>query len=385
MSFQTGRAFEHVDKLAYEIGPRLAGSRGDQMAAEYIRSQFSESGLETQVKEFNFVSAQLRRKATAILFAAAFVSILFLPVLFSLVAWLVTVFVWRSLKKILPKTTSRNIIAKLKSGEPKKTVGLSAHFDSATCRTSPKFAMFIRFSLLPVSIAVLLILCARLLSGFDGWVFIWVVLAVYFLPLCFYLFQSGSERRVSPGANDNASGVAVLLEAAKILKESPPQDTEVFFITSGAEEQGLRGMRDIARGNVLPSGTPVLNLDCVGAGTQPYIVEGNGALKKVRTSAKINQALSESLARMKLKPKLWWAASTRHDHIPLLKAGYPATTLTFDSPDDRKGPLAWLSKSPNTRVRSYPYMHTKDDLPGHLDMKVIEQAGQVVLDFVKTI
>ena len=44
----------------------------------------------------------------------------------------------------------------------------------------------------------------------------------------------------APGANDNASGAAMLLEFAKILK-AYPIDTEVRFIACGAEEIGLDG------------------------------------------------------------------------------------------------------------------------------------------------
>ena len=49
--FESRRAFEHIDKLAYEIGPRLAGTRGDKMAAEYIRKQFEGYGLKVKVQD----------------------------------------------------------------------------------------------------------------------------------------------------------------------------------------------------------------------------------------------------------------------------------------------------------------------------------------------
>lgn len=44
----------------------------------------------------------------------------------------------------------------------------------------------------------------------------------------------------APGANDNASGTSMLLELAKILK-SYPIDKEIRFIACGAEETGLEG------------------------------------------------------------------------------------------------------------------------------------------------
>ena len=50
----------------------------------------------------------------------------------------------------------------------------------------------------------------------------------------------------SPGANDNASGVAALLEAARILSRHQPNASIVFAALSG-EEQGLFGGEIVAR------------------------------------------------------------------------------------------------------------------------------------------
>lgn len=44
----------------------------------------------------------------------------------------------------------------------------------------------------------------------------------------------------APGANDNASGTSITLELARVLK-NVPSNTEIRFITFGAEEMGLLG------------------------------------------------------------------------------------------------------------------------------------------------
>src|SRR5699024_1328918 len=47
-------AYEHMNYLAYEIGPRVAGSENERMAEQYIKSQFERMGFETTVQEFEF-------------------------------------------------------------------------------------------------------------------------------------------------------------------------------------------------------------------------------------------------------------------------------------------------------------------------------------------
>ena len=50
--FDGERAFQHIKKLAVDIGARPGGSKEDQEAAKYIKSYFEELGLETSVQEF---------------------------------------------------------------------------------------------------------------------------------------------------------------------------------------------------------------------------------------------------------------------------------------------------------------------------------------------
>ncbi|MBN9655037.1 M20/M25/M40 family metallo-hydrolase [Halobacillus sp. GSS1] len=47
-------AYEHMQYLADEIGPRVAGTDNEREAARYIQGQFERMGLETDVQEFNY-------------------------------------------------------------------------------------------------------------------------------------------------------------------------------------------------------------------------------------------------------------------------------------------------------------------------------------------
>jgi len=73
---------------------------------------------------------------------------------------------------------------------------------------------------------------------------------------------------VQPGANDDASGVAVVLEAARVLAEQAPEATIVFSIVPG-EEQGLLGSARLAA-DFKAAGTDIQGMfsnDIVGSST----------------------------------------------------------------------------------------------------------------------
>ena len=73
-----------------------------------------------------------------------------------------------------------------------------------------------------------------------------------------------------PGANDNSSGMAALLEVARVLAEVELEQT-VRLCFFGAEEVGLRGSRayfDAHPGGFDPPVTALLNLDPIGFATE---------------------------------------------------------------------------------------------------------------------
>ena len=78
------------------------------------------------------------------------------------------------------------------------------------------------------------------------------------------------DKAGAPGANDDASGVAVSLESARVLSKMKLPSTIVFVAVAG-EEQGLIGARHLAQ-RAKAEGWPleaVLNNDIVGGDTTP--------------------------------------------------------------------------------------------------------------------
>ena len=144
----------------------------------------------------------------------------------------------------------------------------------------------------------------------------------------------------APGANDNASGVAALLEIARILAPIQPRAT-IMIVAFAAEEIGRYGskafVRDIIQGMEIDL-IAMINLDIIGSSTA-----ANGAINdsELRVfSHDDDQSAARQLARaadmiaFHLTPTMDLQvqdAADRpgrfSDHISFTEAGYPALRL----------------------------------------------------------
>ncbi len=130
-----------------------------------------------------------------------------------------------------------------------------------------------------------------------------------------------------PGANDNASGVAVLLEAARILKNKPlGAGTRIFFAAWTFEEEGIRGSTYFAANYPMKNVKAVINLDALGNGrSREYLVwthQAKDPLLKLLTET------AQELG-IKLYPQVLPVSSNHtSDQQPFGKMGIPAVTIT---------------------------------------------------------
>jgi len=88
----------------------------------------------------------------------------------------------------------------------------------------------------------------------------------YVLLIAHYDATSESPTTLAPGVNDNGSGIAVVLEVARILA-AKRLDYSIRFICFAAEEQGLLGSRAYVQNIVVPQNHDirlVINLDEIG-------------------------------------------------------------------------------------------------------------------------
>lgn len=72
--------------------------------------------------------------------------------------------------------------------------------------------------------------------------------------------------KIHPGADDNASGIAALLELARIIKNQELNNHNYVFVAFGAEEKGLIGSQRFLEDSIelIPSYLNMFNLDMIG-------------------------------------------------------------------------------------------------------------------------
>ena len=110
--------------------------------------------------------------------------------------------------------------------------------------------------------------------------------------------ERASEGQIHPGADDNASGTAVLLELARRLSQLPakPARTVVFVAFSG-EELGLYGSRHfVGHAPFLSSTKAMINLDMVGR-----LRENRLTVFAARSGEKFSDIISEAARELGLE------------------------------------------------------------------------------------
>jgi aminopeptidase YwaD len=165
------------------------------------------------------------------------------------------------------------------------------------------------------------------------------------------------------GASDNASGTAVALELARVLK-SYPIDKELRFVFVGAEEIGLVGSRYYANQlseNELERSLVNFNMDMVGTAW-----ENASAIYMNTLDGKANIATDSALAtaeRIGTPSELILYQRGASDHEAFHEVGIPAVNF--------------IRREPGTASLE-PYYHTPLDTMEYLSADRLKEAGDLV-------
>lgn len=177
---------------------------------------------------------------------------------------------------------------------------------------------------------------------------------------------SAFESGYFPGALDGASGVGMMLELARVMKQQTivPEQTIIFAAWNG-QEYGQSGSRYYTDHPLYPlAKTQVLVLNMLGDGNNPGLVlDSSDQLGRIYTG-KLAQYLSDS--GLTVKESL---SGGGDDHAPFVEKGIPAVLV--------KGNLS------TTKNQSYYGIHTFGDSIDNISRENLQSSGVGLLSYIK--
>jgi hypothetical protein len=164
-----------------------------------------------------------------------------------------------------------------------------------------------------------------------------------------------------PGAGDDGSGVAILLEVARALRAGPAPERDVILLFSDAEEEGLIGAHAFADAHPwFAEVGAVVNLEARGSGGPSMLFETSGA----------NGWLVEVAARALERPWTGSLAALVYERMPndtdfsvFRERGVPGVNLAF--------------------IGGLAHYHTALDDLAHLDPRSVQHQGESALGLVR--
>ena len=310
--------------------PRAAGSAQEREAREYCAGVLRDLGFERSIEPFSY-SAFPGRYGTPVAGAIATASVLAAfwlatvegaplaaAIVFGAGLLLLALFVWTMLGDAvldLPwrRVAGENLVARRGDAPPR--VWLVAHVDSKSQPLPTQFRM-VAIAMLGTSLVLTIATLALTLGTDSSRIILWMV--------CAAIATVGGRgvvasvvRNDSPGAVDNASGVAAVLAAAAMLDRS----AAVGVLIPSAEELGLAGARAWVRAH---GGERAYVLNCDGVDDQGELTLMYTRTKPVPIVDAVQRVAGEVRTR-RMPPGLLL------DSAAFADAGWSAATLSHGS------------------------------------------------------
>ena len=384
-TYDAARAYDHITQLAI---PRLVDSAGEAETQDYIVEQFTAFGLDVSWEPFSFTKfpAEVLPRIISVLFVPVVLSVPWIGDRFPIpvcLACLFSLFIalfftqWQKrfegLYEVGKRLRTENIIATngQKSDGNTPTLLFVAHYDSKS-QALPIAVRAVAYGIAIIGLVALTTVAtlkvgtvgAGLPSPYDY--IVWSVAGI--TVFCLLLLQINSTQNRSPGAFDNASGVGVMLEVARVVM-ARDEKIAATFLATGAEEYGMCGALRYIQTHADeydPEDTYVINLDGLGVGNGVNLVTRYG-IPPIRTTtvlADLFRTSGESLGIPVADRYL--PIGVGLDSIPIASRGFETVTLTA------RGVGSVALK-----------IHSKRDRIELLNEESLQQVGELIVDVIE--
>ncbi|MFT4034281.1 MAG: M28 family peptidase [Patulibacter sp.] len=331
---------------------RLAGSEGEARSARLLHEQLHDAGAAARIEPATFLEGWARTFAEALL----------VPILAGLLghragrlrvplavgsaaAGLLVADDISNGRRLLRRALRRrhatqNVVAEIGSRDAPVTLVVMAHHDAA--RTGRMFdqglqqAAYRRFparvesvrtslpSWWPAFLAPLAV-AAGLLTGRRGLQLGGAAVS----SVAASLLADIARSPVVPGANDNLSGVAVLVALAERLRRDPIDGVRVILLSAGAEEELQGGVYDFLRehrAELDPATTRFLAVDTVGSPTL-VMLEGEGPVRMLDYDASFRDLVAKVADEAGVTMERGLRSRFSTDGVVPTKLGIPTVSL----------------------------------------------------------
>ncbi|MFW9829083.1 MAG: M28 family metallopeptidase [Candidatus Thorarchaeota archaeon] len=396
----------HVKNLAFK---RYAATDGETKAVNYILKELEKENISYKVESFEWTKTLSKLKNLFLFSIFLFVLITEVILLFPFAAWVILpldglmlviillagkyIFDLSRIIFIGKKRTSKNVITTAQAKDPnskRPVIIFSAHHDSVSSIFPVNMGKILLLSglfLLLSHIIINLILAIwSIVTLFSvitiGFVFLLIrnislVIGIVILIDLFINFFNIKVNR-SVGSVDNASGVSVLIELAKLVKKQPLEKTDVIFLWAGAEEMGVWGSKQYCLKHFEELDNEYdldksynINIDMVG--TSIGLEEETGILKKRKLNKNLNDVLK---------------ASNLQDKFPIEKIKIPlgagSDHVVFRS-YAKKTKIKGFQISCFSSGKDVKYIHSKKDTPELCSAEVLNSCIEICFNAIKSL
>ncbi|MFX1388803.1 MAG: M28 family peptidase [Promethearchaeota archaeon] len=317
--FHGSDVIEHVHSLSFN---RTASSTGETEATNYIEHQLVENNIKPEVEHFNWTGPM------RILMRTSYVLLLVYLLLFRMFLIVIAYFVIKNMFEKLRKITfvnkeqSKNIFTLIpgKQQTTNKPVAIiSAHYDSISTNLPYRLqvVIFFLYRLIVIFYALIIVIFSFIflldyfniisLTNFIVLLIIFTSIGGVFIsiPIVYLVFIE----RESSGSIDNASGVAISIELAKIFNKYPLENMDVLILWCGAEEWGMKGSKKFCKKHLNSLAkkydfTRSFNINIDMVGTYVGLLNKSGLIIRRKINRNLNDIFKVTADQLKIPLKM---------------------------------------------------------------------------------
>ena len=338
---------------------RPSASPGERQAAEWIRDRLAEQGWEARV-ETERAHGGYWWPLAALTGAAAFAGALAPRPVRMAVGALAAAGIADDVsagphvaRRALPKRDTFNVVAEAGDPRGERTIVFVAHHDAAhgglifDPRLITAFAdrfpdAYARINTSPQAMLPVIAGPLMLATGAERLRRAGIVLSAGSVAALLDI----AARKVVPGANDNLTAVAAIVELGRRLREQPVEGVRVLLVSTGSEESFMEGMRGFAARH-FPAldreTTEVICLDSIGS-PRLIVIEGEGMLRMRDYPAETRERVAEAARAAGVQIGRGLRLGLATDGLIAMRAGFKSASVgsvtqykfpsNYHSPDD---------------------------------------------------